>query len=175
VDVAMFSGDKLLGGPQCGIIVGKKKYVDKIRKHHLMRAMRCDKMTLAALSATLRLYLQPATLPQHLPAHAMLSTSVAELTRRAELVCRSINNPNIQIEITEADSQIGSGALPLKTIPSVALAISGGAKSEHYHQQLRDFRTPVIAYIRNDRLLVNLRTILERDTEELINAINALH
>ena len=175
VDVAMFSGDKLLGGPQCGIIVGKKKFVDKIRKHHLMRAMRCDKMTLAALSATLRHYLQPSELPQQLPAHAMLSAPVAALSRRAELICQRIDNPTIQVEITEATSQIGSGALPMTTIPSVALAISGPAKSEHYYRQLLHFHTPVIAYIRNDRLLINLRTILECDIEALIHAINALH
>ena len=175
VDIAMFSGDKILGGPQCGIIIGKKKYVDKIRKHHLMRAMRCDKITLTALSATLRHYLLPSELPLHLPAHAMLTISLAELSRRAEMVYQNIKNSNIQVEILDADSQIGSGALPLKTIPSIAVAVSGPANCEEYQKQLRNFRTPIIAYIRNDRLLINLRTVFESDINELIDALNSLH
>ena len=162
VDVVTFSGDKILGGPQAGIIAGKKVYLDKIRKNHLARALRCDKLIYAAMEATLRLYLQPENLPEHLPVAVMLNCPVETLRRRAETVAATAAGSGLNIAVVETFSQMGSGALPLEQIPSIALKITaGGISPVRLSQRLRANDPPIAGYVQEDALFLNLRTIRE--------------
>lgn len=162
VDVVTFSGDKILGGPQAGIIAGKKVFLDKIRKNHLARALRCDKLIYAAMEATLRLYLQPENLPQQLPVAAMLNCSPETLRRRAETVAAHLDGSSLNIAVVETFSQMGSGALPLEQIPSIALKITAnGISPVRLSQRLRANDPPITGYVQEDALFLNLRTIRE--------------
>jgi len=172
VDVVTFSGDKVLGGPQAGIIIGKKKWLDKIKKNHLTRALRCDKLIFSALEATLRLYLQPDTLPQTLPVAAMLTLSREELRRRGESLKRKIKNASIAVEVVETYSQMGSGALPLEKIPSVALKITSPKISPiKLSEKLRSGNPPIVGYVQDEALFLNLRTVREDELELIREAL----
>ncbi|MYF71985.1 MAG: L-seryl-tRNA(Sec) selenium transferase, partial [Gemmatimonadetes bacterium] len=162
-DVVMFSGDKVLGGPQCGIIVGKQNVVEQIRKNPLMRALRCGKLTYAALEATLKLFLNPEALAREHPTLRMLTEPVGMLERRGQKLLRMIGElEGFSCELVDSQAQTGSGALPLENIPSVAVAISGGDILS-LSTALRRYDPPVICYVRGDQLFLDLRTI--RDDE----------
>ncbi|MYC14464.1 MAG: L-seryl-tRNA(Sec) selenium transferase [Gemmatimonadetes bacterium] len=162
-DVVMFSGDKVLGGPQCGIIVGKQNVVEQIRKNPLMRALRCGKLTYAALEATLKLFLNPEALAREHPTLRMLTEPVGMLERRGQKLLRMIGElEGFSCELVDSQAQTGSGALPLENIPSVAVAISGGDILS-LSNALRRYDPPVICYVRGDQLFLDLRTI--RDDE----------
>ncbi len=175
VDVVTFSGDKILGGPQAGIIAGTKKYIEKIRKHPLTRAMRCDKLIYAAMEATLRLYLQPDKLPEKLPLAAMLNVSLATLRQRGDQLKTALAKTSLQIDVVATDSQMGSGALPLEKIPSVALKVSAAKRSpSRLAKQLRMQQPPITAYVQDGALLLNLRTIREDELPMVKQALAAL-
>lgn len=175
VDVVTFSGDKVLGGPQAGIIIGKKKWLDKIKKNHLARALRCDKLIFSTLEATLRLYLQPDTLPQTLPVAAMLTLSQEELRRRGESLKREIKNVSLVIEVVETYSQMGSGALPLEKIPAVALKITSPKTSPiKLSEKLRNGDPPIVGYVQDEALYLNLRTVREDELELIKEALRML-
>ena len=162
-DVVMFSGDKVLGGPQCGIIVGKQNVVEQIRKNPLMRALRCGKLTYAALEATLKLFLNPEALAREHPTLRMLTEPVGMLERRGQKLLRMIGElEGFSCELVDSQAQTGSGALPLENIPSIAVAISGGDILS-LSNALRRYDPPVICYVRGDQLFLDLRTI--RDDE----------
>ena len=159
VDVVTFSGDKVLGGPQSGVIVGRRDLVARIRQNPLMRALRCDKLTYAALEATLGLYLNPATLCQAHPTLRMLTESVSVLRRRGRRLIRRIGAlDGFCVELLDSTAQTGSGALPLEAIPSCAVAISGG-DVEGLAARLRQGDPPVVGYVRDGRLWLDLRTL----------------
>ena len=175
VDVITFSGDKMLGGPQAGVIAGKRTYIDKIRKNHLARALRCDKLVYAAMEATLRLYLQPAKLTDRLPVARMLGVGPEALRRRADAICAAIGNGTLQAQAVEATSQVGSGAFPLHRIPSIAIQLtSSGLSPNALASRLRQNSIPVIGYIKEEQLLINLRTVFPEDDELLIDALSAI-
>lgn len=175
VDVVTFSGDKILGGPQAGIILGKKRLLQKIRKNPLNRALRCDKLILAALEATLRLYLRPADLPNRLPVAAMLTVTVEELQRRAAEVIRRCGRHSLKVISVAADSQMGSGALPLEKIPSVALRITSPKKSPlKLAEKFRAFDPPICGYVQDEALLLNLRTVREDELPAIAAAIGQI-
>ena len=162
-DVVMFSGDKVLGGPQCGIIVGTRDVVEQIRKNPLMRALRCGKLTYSALEATLKLFLNPEALVREHPTLRMLTEPVGMLERRGQRLLRMIGElEGFTCELVDSQAQTGSGALPLENIPSVAVAISGGDILS-LSNRLRRYDPPVVGYVRDDRLFLDLRTI--RDDE----------
>ena len=162
-DVVMFSGDKVLGGPQCGIIVGTRDVVEQIRTNPLMRALRCGKLTYAALEATLKLFLNPEALVREHPTLRMLTEPVGMLERRGQRLLRMIGElEGFTCELVDSQAQTGSGALPLENIPSVAVAISGGDILS-LSNRLRRYDPPVVGYVRDDRLFLDLRTI--RDDE----------
>ena len=162
-DVVMFSGDKVLGGPQCGIIVGKQDAVEQIRKNPLMRALRCGKLTYAALEATLKLFLNPEGLERHHPTFRMLIEPVTTLERRGRRLLGAIGElEDFACELVDSHAQTGSGALPLENIPSVAVAIFGGDILS-LSTKLRRHDPPVICYVRDNQLFLDLRTI--RDDE----------
>ena len=162
-DVVMFSGDKVLGGPQCGIIVGKQNVVEQIRKNPLMRALRCGKLTYAALEATLKLFLNPEVLTREHPTLRMLTEPVTTLEQRGRRLLQAIGElEGFSGELVDSHAQTGSGALPLENIPSVAVAIFDGDILS-LSNRLRRHDPPVICYVRDNRLFLDLRTI--RDDE----------
>ena len=128
-DIVTFSGDKLLGGPQCGIIAGKRELITRIKSNPMKRALRVDKMTLAALAEVLRLYQNPSQLAQKLPTLAALTRPPDEIRAQAERVVPRITEvltPRYEVAITECHSQVGSGALPVETLPSFGIRINRG-------------------------------------------------
>lgn len=172
VDIVTFSGDKLLGGPQAGLIVGKAEWIEKMRKNPMMRAMRVDKLTLAALSATLQLYLTapyagPDTLAAQLPMlnrytrpMEALHTIALELANQLE----SIFGDKVRIRVAETHGQIGSGALPIETLPSVALVLEASdVSAEGLAAHFRNAKVPVIGRIKDAQLWLDLRAIYERE------------
>ncbi|GAB4334789.1 MAG: L-seryl-tRNA(Sec) selenium transferase [Calditrichia bacterium] len=175
VDVVTFSGDKVLGGPQAGIIVGKEKWISKIPKDHLLRALRCDKLTYALLESTLKLYLQPEELPEKSPVAGMLTTPMETLKERAAEIVAAVNNEDLKMQIAETYSQMGSGALPLEKIPSVAVVItSRRLKPDRIAKRMRSMDLPVIGYVNEDRYWLNLRTVREDEIPHLISSLNRL-
>jgi len=161
---------------QTGIIIGKKKYLDKIKKNHLTRALRCDELIFSAPEATLRLYLQPDTLPQTLPVAAMLTLSQEELRRRGESLKRKINNASLVIEVMETYSQMGSGALPLEKIPSVALKITSPKISPiKLSEKLRSGNPLIVGYVQDEALFLNLRTVRGDELEIIQVALTELN
>lgn len=173
VDVVTFSGDKMLGGPQAGIIAGKKAAIDLIRSHHLLRALRCDKLTYSAMAATLKLYLQPSTLKKTLPIAALFAISVEELRARGQKIKMAVKNSDLQIMMVQATSQVGSGAFPLQEMPSAALEVKcKHLKSERLAQRLRQSDPPIIGYIQDDRVLLNMRTVREDEVPLIVDALD---
>ena len=157
IDLVTFSGDKLLGGVQSGLIVGKKSLIDQLKANPLKRALRVDKITLAILNATLRLYEEPESLDQKLPLLKTLTLSDAELKTRAEKLKAAIKAPYLT-QIKESNVQIGSGALPDKTVSSLALIIEHpDLSAENLLVKLRTLSTPVIARIKEDKVWLDMR------------------
>ncbi len=170
-DVVMFSGDKVLGGPQCGIIVGKQNVVEQIRKNPLMRALRCGKLTYAALEATLKLFLNPEVLTREHPTLRMLTEPVTTLEQRGRRLLQAIGElEGFSCELVDSHAQTGSGALPLENIPSVAVAISGGDILS-LSTALRRHDPPVICYVRDDHLFLDLRTIRDDEVRIVRDAV----
>lgn len=176
VDVVTFSGDKVLGGPQSGLIVGKKSVLTKIEKNPLMRALRCDKLIYAALEATLQLFVQEQRLSQEHPTLHMLTEPVAEVKSRTEKLLALLPQiPNIQFALCECTSQTGSGALPLEQIPSWGLVITSDRFSaETIARLLRQNEPPIIPYIKNNRVYLDLRTVAASELEQIKNAFDQI-
>ncbi len=178
-DLVCLSGDKLLGGPQAGIIVGNSKLIEKIKKHPLARALRLDKLTLAALEATLRLYLEGAeTAVEEIPIWRAASLPTAELNRRARLIVESVGSQSdrYSLSIEKGLSTSGGGALPTASIPSVRVAIRSKSRAsvEELEESLRRNDPPIVGILENDALLLDLRTIEGEDLDIVINALKAL-
>ena len=176
-----FSGDKLLGGPQCGMIVGSRDLIHKIKKNPLKRMLRVSKLTLAALEAVLHLYRNPAKLPERLVVLGQLTRPRAEiLTQTLRLVTsvRSIvETKGLTIDALEVMSQIGSGSLPVDLLPSCAIVISGGNKNSQklvvrLEKLLRKSTVPVIGRMKDQQLILDLRCLREDQEEILIAAIH---
>ena len=165
-DIVTFSGDKLLGGPQAGIIIGKKALIDAIKANPLKRALRVDKITIAALAEVLNLYRDPDRLSESIPTLRYLARTVPEIEQIAQEVLPSIAASlagHARVELIDIDSQIGSGSLPLELLPSKAICIVPAKPSDSKLQQIaRAFRqlpTPVIGRVHDGRLLFDLRTL----------------
>ena len=172
IDLVTFSGDKLLGAVQSGLIVGKKTLIDQIKKNPLKRALRADKLTLTILSKVLRLYEDPETLDQKLPLLKILTTPVTELENRAETL-KSAFSENFSLETRMSTVQIGSGALPNKTVESLALVVEHNQiKPEDLLSRMRSLSTPIIGRIKEDRVWLDLRGA--EPLEELTRVIGEL-
>jgi len=163
VEVACFSGDKLIGGPQAGIIVGRAPTIEKIRKNPLARALRVDKLTIAAMEATLRLFLNRERLAQDHPTYRMLCLTPKELHRRAGRVARRLRaaaSAAADIQVLDDFSQAGSGSLPTQMIPTRILAVKPKAlSSEGLAKALRHNSPPIFTRIHNDAVCLDFRTI----------------
>ncbi|RFU48598.1 L-seryl-tRNA(Sec) selenium transferase [Paraburkholderia sp. DHOC27] len=166
-DIVTFSGDKLLGGPQAGLIVGKKALIERIKRHPMKRALRVSKLTLAALEATLLSYRNPEHLLRDIPTLRLLTRPLAEieaLAARLQPVVAAALGAAWRVEVLPARSQVGSGSLPVDVIPSAALAIShhearSGAALNTLATRLRELPVPVIGRIADNRLLLDLRCL----------------
>jgi L-seryl-tRNA(Ser) seleniumtransferase len=180
-DVVMFSGDKLLGGPQAGIIVGSRLAIDRIKRHPLKRALRVSKLVLAALEATLRVYDSGHRLPERLPVLAMLTRSRADIQQACHRVAGPIAafaGDSFEMQIADCASQIGSGALPEERLPSAAVMLrpkavlrrSGGLLQETL-TKFRQLPTPVIGRIRDGAILFDCRCLLPSEEALLIEAL----
>jgi len=160
MDIVCFSGDKLLGGPQCGIILGKKEYVEKIRKHPLYRALRADKLSLAALEATMLLYQDIDNAKHEIPTLKMLLATGDELKEKAARLLGLLHN-KYNAKLQEITGLAGGGSLPTQEFKSWAVAITHGAEKLEKH--MRDWETPIIARIHKGTLLLDVRTIDETE------------
>ncbi len=176
-DLAFFSGDKLIGGPQAGILVGRRDLIEQIRKHPLTRMLRICKLTDMALQETLRLFLTPETLPETNHVYRMLTVSLNDLRQRAESIREAAlaRAENLEMEIVSIESAMGGGSMPATSIPSIGLAVSSGAlRPEMLSHRLRDRETPVIARIESDAVILDMRTLLPGEESELIEALVTL-
>jgi L-seryl-tRNA(Ser) seleniumtransferase len=172
--LVFFSGDKLMGGPQAGIIVGKKQYVDRLKKHPLLRAVRTDKVRLAGLTATLVHYLKGEAVAK-IPVWRMISAPLAEVERRARHWAKAVGT---QAQVTDGESMVGGGSLPGSTLPTKLVAISGQGKGQDTAQvlnrRLRSQEIPVIGRIAADTLLLDPRTVLPEEDDIVVQALSAL-
>jgi L-seryl-tRNA(Ser) seleniumtransferase len=177
-DLISFSGDKLLGGPQAGIILGKAEAVKRLKQHPLTRALRPDKLTLAGLEATIRLYLNEAEAVKRIPTLRMLTTPVAEVNRAAQRLARSIKRRwpgRYRVAVQDHVARSGGGALPMVPIPSRALALELPPLAPHQlEERLRASNPPVIARLEHDRLLLDVRTLLPQDFPVLLRVLGDL-
>ena len=172
-DVVCFSGDKLLGGPQAGILVGKADILARIAKHPLMRAVRIDKMTLAALEATLRHY-QRNEAEMHIPIWRMISAQPEKIANRARTWTMKLQAQGIPARTQRGESTIGGGSLPGETLPTTLLALDAAQLPlpvDELAKRLRLRSTPIITRILRDTLLLDPRTVLEEQDEEVMKGL----
>ena len=162
-DLVCFSGDKLLGGPQAGIVLGRAELVERLRRHPLHRALRIDKLSLAALEGTLLVYLEPARALRDVPVLRMLHEDQASVRARAERLAAAVGG-----EVEETVARVGGGALPLAELPSFACAVD-----EALAQPLRLGDPPIVGIVRDGRLLLDCRTIREDELDEIAGAVRA--
>ena len=174
-DLVTFSGDKLLGGPQAGIIVGRADLIEKLSKHPLLRALRVDKMTLAALEATLSAYL--AGRPESLPLWQAAAVGVDELAGRAQAIAAGVNEPGAKVEAVPSTAVAGGGSLPGTEVSSWAVSIVHEAKSpDELARSMRFSDPPVIGRIEDDRVLLDLRTVPRDQDAALVQVLQiAIH
>jgi L-seryl-tRNA(Ser) seleniumtransferase len=161
-DLVCFSGDKLLGGPQAGIVVGRAELVERLRRHPLQRAVRADKLTLAALEGTLALYLEPKRALKEIPVLRMALESAETVRTRAGRLADAVGG-----EVEETVGRIGGGALPLVELPSFACAVE-----EELAAPLRAGEPPVVGVVRDGRLLLDCRTLSDAEADEVAAAIS---
>jgi L-seryl-tRNA(Ser) seleniumtransferase len=162
-DLVCFSGDKLLGGPQAGIVVGRADLVERLRRHPLQRALRIDKLGLAALEGTLLLYLEPQRALREVPVLRMLHEDAAVVRARAERLASLVGG-----EVEETIGRVGGGALPLAELPSFACAVE-----ESLATLLRTHEPPVVGIVRDGRLLLDCRTLADEEVGEVAAAVRA--
>jgi len=178
VDIITFSGDKLLGGPQAGILVGKAPYIAAVRRHPLHRAMRVDKFTVAALEATLRLYADPELARRNIPTLTMLSMTpeaIAQRVRRLRRRLPAAVQAAYQPRVIDGSSAVGGGALPLAQLPTRLLALRPTFCSvTELERRLRCRHPAIIGRIAQDQYLLDLRTVLDRELPEIATALQQL-
>lgn len=167
--LVLFSADKLLGGPQAGIIVGKRSAVSRLRAHPLARAMRVDKLTISALAATLALYREPELARERIPILKMLTATPEEIGSRARHVAAALRARGVEAETLETIATIGGGAFPSSRIASCAVALGGPV--ETLEQRLRTGTPHVVGRILEGRLLLDMRTVMPSDVDVLIEAV----
>ncbi len=173
-DIISFSGDKLLGGPQAGIIVGKKDIIDKIKQNPLTRALRIDKLTLAALESTLRLYREPEKAIEAIPTLRMLTLSYNVIEKKAAQLCgmlENIGNSRLEIKLIDCSSRAGGGSLPLLDLPSKCAGIRvKGISADAIKEYMRRNTPPVIGRIEEDSFVMDLRTIQDDELQIIATA-----
>ena len=171
VDLVCFSGDKLFGGPQAGIIVGRKKMIDALKREPLFRAMRCDKLILAALESTVDTYLRGDT---RIPVLEMMRAGNDELRTRAERIVAALEGCRLRVRVATGRAQVGGGTLPRSAVPSVTIEVSHPALgAQALAARLREQLEPVIAYVGRGNLKLDLRTVFPHQDAAVIRALLA--
>jgi L-seryl-tRNA(Ser) seleniumtransferase len=174
-DVVTFSGDKLLGGPQAGIILGKTRFIEKMKRHQLLRPLRIDKLTLAALEATLRLYRDEDKALAEIPTLRMLTISLNELSAKARRMLRKLRSllpDNFTLSLSDGYSSPGGGSFPLLQLPSRLIDITVSGYTPHRLEEiLRKTSPPVVGRLHKDRFLLDARTIAESELSLLATAL----
>jgi L-seryl-tRNA(Ser) seleniumtransferase len=173
-DLVLFSADKLLGGPQAGIIAGRADLIARIEADPLMRAIRLDKMTLAALEATLSLYRDPARARRDIPVLRMLTTPLAELRGRAEAFAGRLRAAGVEAVVRDDVGYVGGGSLPDVAVPTAVIAVvPEGVSESELAARLRAGMPAVVGRVQDGRFLIDLRTVFERQEDELLAAVSA--
>jgi L-seryl-tRNA(Ser) seleniumtransferase len=167
--IVSMSGDKLLGGPQAGIILGSRAVLERVRKNPLTRSYRVDKLTLAALEATLALYRDPARAIREIPVLTQLTEPVRALRDRAESLRAAIGDA--RVEVVETKASVGGGAFPTAEIPSAGIAIGG--RADAVERRLRGNDPPIIGRIADGRVILDLRTVAPPEDADLAAAVKA--
>ncbi len=173
-DIVTFSGDKLLGGPQAGIIAGKKKYIEAMKKNQLTRAFRVDKMTIAALEATLKLYLDEEKAMKEIPTMVLLTAPIEELAQKAEVLYRNLLRKvrTATIDVIDCKSQVGGGSLPQEELDSKAVTIVPMNMSlNDFEKRMRTGMYHVIGKIHKERYEIDVRTLLDGESEKIVEAV----
>ncbi len=177
-DLVTFSGDKLLGGPQAGIIVGKRRFLEPMKQHPLLRALRLDKVTLATLEGTLRLYRDEQQALSQIPSLRMMTLSAEELASRAKTAVRRMRRSlpaNVSVKTLKGFSSVGGGTFPLLELPTTLISVSvDGLSPQHLEQKLRTGRLPIIGRISQGLLLLDPRTLFDEDIADIIFAVRAI-
>ncbi len=171
--IVVMSGDKLLGGPQAGLILGPAAAVAAMRANPLARSYRVDKMTLAALEATLALYREPERALREIPTLAMLGTSLPDLRARGHQLLGALRDAGIECALVDSDASVGAGAFPTATLASVAIALSGDA--QRWARALRAAEPAVVGRVHDDQFLLDLRTIMNDQLASLTAAVVSAH
>jgi L-seryl-tRNA(Ser) seleniumtransferase len=173
-DVVLFSGDKLLGGPQCGIIIGKQDCLDRINKHPLMRALRLDKTIYAALSATLDIYLGPHP-EQHIPLLQLLTESIEQLQQRAEATAKVIqenSSDELTVETSSDTTYLGGGSVPGQEIATVCIILEHQSISpDEISKRLRTCKTPLLGRIHDNRFTIDFRSVFASEDSSIANTV----
>lgn len=172
IDIVTFSGDKLLGGPQAGIIVGKKEYIEQMKKNQLTRALRVDKMTLAALEATLKLYLDEKEALEHIPTLHMISLSKERLFEKAEVLKTRLSDLDFKITIAEDKAEVGGGSYPASYLDSVVVKLEHPRLSAtDIERRLLEVEIPIITRIKDNELIFDMRTLRTREFDLVKQAL----
>lgn len=177
IDIVTFSGDKLLGGPQAGIIVGKKRYIEKMKNNQLTRAFRVDKFTISALEAVFRYYLDKGVAAEEIPTLKMLSIKLDKLEEKAiklkELLDREIKLENINIAIEDSFSEVGGGSLPMEKLPTKCVTLSlENLSIQTLENHLRKWEIPIIVRLYKDKIYMDLRTIKTEEFNIIAEALS---
>ncbi len=177
IDVVTFSGDKMLGGPQAGIIVGKKKYIDRMKKNQLTRALRVDKMTLAALEGTLKYYIDEKEAIDNIPSLNMILMPKEEVKKKCILLKRKLQSKTqgFKFYIDKGESMVGGGSMPTEKIETYVVKVTSEKFSpEDMERKLRLGGTPLIARVYNDELVLDGRTLFKEDFDEIVQCFKAI-
>lgn len=176
IDVILFSGDKLLGGPQCGVIAGKKEYINNMKKHPLARILRVDKLTLAAMEETLRSYLDMGKAINEIPVLSMITVHPDILKGRAEKIAEKLAHLTdiYKIQIVESEDQVGGGSAPTVLLKGYAITITSDYSTPaKLERELRSWQIPIITRIYKDRVYLDIRTISDEEGELIITALTS--
>ena len=174
IDLITFSGDKLLGGPQAGIIVGKKEYIDKMKKNQILRALRVDKFTLAALECTIRMYFDEEKAKKHIPTIRMITLTPEKLFERAEVLKEKIDgrDTRINVYIEDGKSTVGGGSMPGEEFDSKVIVLTGdGLTADKIEEALRLSSSHIIGRIKDDKYMLDLRTLNDKDFDRIAEEI----
>jgi L-seryl-tRNA(Ser) seleniumtransferase len=176
VELISFSGDKLLGGPQAGIVVGQTKYINKLKNNHLLRALRCDKITIHLLTKILQSFLHEESLPQTNLTYSYFNRNVDNLKKLGKQFSNKIiDSEKFKVSIVESEGRIGSGAYPTYSVISLSLQIDiSGLPAEKIARKFRQNDIPILGYIDSEKYFINLLSIHENDIDVLVNTINQI-
>jgi L-seryl-tRNA(Ser) seleniumtransferase len=174
-DLVSFSGDKLLGGPQAGIIAGKKEIIQKLKKHQLARVLRVDKLTFAALEATLSAYLKGNDSLNDIPVIRDMLVKPTEIKQRAENFISKLHSSAFQLEVEQDVSQVGGGTMPEVELTTFVVSVKHSNKNaELLSKELRESNPSIVTRVRNNQVILDFRTIQDTEVEEVLNVFQSL-